>query len=146
MGLLAVLLIVVMGWLLLSGRLQRMTVIDGIMVGVAIIGIVMLARGRPIVGAVPLVIAGVYGARRQRSVQQVRPNPNAEAIEEARALLGLDDKADEAAIRAAHRRLIARTHPDAGGTQALAEKINDARNILLRHIVESKGSHTPPNP
>lgn len=62
MGLLAVLLIVVMGWLLLSGRLQRMTVIDGIMVGVAIIGIVMLARGRPIVGAVPLVIAGVYGA------------------------------------------------------------------------------------
>ncbi|MEO8722233.1 MAG: molecular chaperone DnaJ [Sphingobium sp.] len=141
MGLLGVLLIAVLGWLLLTGRLQRMTAIDGIMVGLAIIGAVMLARGRPIVGAVPLLIAAGYSARRRRSVPVAH---DSQAVADARALLGLDDTADEAAIRAAHRRLIARTHPDAGGTQALAEKINEARNILLRHTVDSKGAHTPP--
>ena len=53
-------------------------------------------------------------------------------LAEARALLGLSLGADREAIVAAHRRLIARNHPDSGGTQALAARLNAARDLLLR--------------
>ena len=36
----------------------------------------------------------------------------------------------------AHRRLIQRTHPDAGGTEALARNINAARDYLLKRLPE----------
>ena len=40
-------------------------------------------------------------------------------------------KPSEDAIRAAHRRLIRRTHPDAGGTADLAARINRAKDVLV---------------
>lgn len=52
-------------------------------------------------------------------------------LPEARATLDLPAAADEAAIREAHRRLIAKVHPDAGGNAALAKRINVARDVLL---------------
>ena len=51
--------------------------------------------------------------------------------EEAYAVLGLEPGADEAAIRAAYHRLIAAAHPDRGGSNWLAAKINRARQVLL---------------
>lgn len=53
-------------------------------------------------------------------------------VAEARATLDLRENADETAIRDAHRRLIAKVHPDAGGNAALAARINAARDVLLR--------------
>lgn len=50
---------------------------------------------------------------------------------EARRLLELPDGADADAIRAAHRRLIARVHPDAGGSAELARRVNAARDVLI---------------
>jgi hypothetical protein len=51
--------------------------------------------------------------------------------EEALAVLGLAEGATEEEIRAAHRRLIRRTHPDVGGTADLAARINRAKDVLV---------------
>ncbi|MEZ5891809.1 MAG: DnaJ domain-containing protein [Parvularculaceae bacterium] len=51
---------------------------------------------------------------------------------EARSILGIAADASADDIRAAHRKLIAQLHPDKGGTDYLAAKINDARDYLLR--------------
>jgi curved DNA-binding protein CbpA len=56
-------------------------------------------------------------------------------MDEATALdiLGLERGADEPAIRAAHRRLMSRVHPDHGGSDWLAARINQARDFLLKN-------------
>jgi len=51
---------------------------------------------------------------------------------EALKVLGLEEGATAEAIRAAHRRLIQQIHPDKGGTNYLAAKINEAKDVLLR--------------
>ncbi|MEZ0242229.1 MAG: J domain-containing protein [Sphingomonas sp.] len=52
--------------------------------------------------------------------------------DEARETLGVGADADEAAIRAAHRRLVTALHPDKGGSAELTRRINAARDVLLR--------------
>lgn len=51
--------------------------------------------------------------------------------EEALAVLGLAANASAEEIRAAHRRLIQRMHPDVGGSADLAARINRAKDVLL---------------
>ena len=51
--------------------------------------------------------------------------------DEALAVLGLAEGATADEIRAAHRRLIQRMHPDVGGTADLASRINRAKDVLL---------------
>lgn len=54
------------------------------------------------------------------------------AREEALAILGLSSDASEEDIVAAHRRLISKIHPDHGGSNYLATKINQAKSVLLK--------------
>jgi DnaJ domain len=51
--------------------------------------------------------------------------------EEAYQVLGLKPGATEDDIRAAHRRLMRAAHPDSGGSDWLASRINQARDMLL---------------
>jgi hypothetical protein len=51
--------------------------------------------------------------------------------EEAARFLGIASDADSATINEAHRRLIAKVHPDAGGNAELAARVNLARDTLL---------------
>ncbi|MDF2493547.1 MAG: hypothetical protein K0S66_481 [Sphingomonas sp.] len=71
---------------------------------------------------------GFGGKPAQRRVVAVDPTDAAEA----RRLLGVDRLADEATIRAAHRRLMAAAHPDRGGSPEQARALNAARDLLLR--------------
>lgn len=66
----------------------------------------------------------------QRS-RQTGPSSGAMSRDEAYAVLGLEPGADADAVRAAHRRLIATLHPDHGGSDYLAAKINQAKDVLL---------------
>jgi DnaJ homolog subfamily C member 19 len=60
--------------------------------------------------------------------------------DEARALLGVSPTDDAEAIRAAHRRLIAKVHPDQGGTPELARRTNMARDVLLAELSRTRES------
>lgn len=88
--------------------------------------------------SVPLLEA--YLDRREPAWREraAGPGPDqpaaAGAMDERTALgiLGLEPGAGEEEIRAAHRRLMARLHPDHGGSSYLASQINRARDYLLR--------------
>jgi hypothetical protein len=66
-----------------------------------------------------------------RGPQRPRPRQAAMTREEAYEVLGLRPGATADEIRAAHRRLMRAAHPDSGGSDWLAARINLARDILL---------------
>jgi hypothetical protein len=81
--------------------------------------------------AVGLVGAGLWLsiASRQRTVA---PRTEAMTPAEARSLLGVAAGATPQEINTAWKRLMARAHPDQGGTEGLASRLNAARDRLLK--------------
>ena len=60
------------------------------------------------------------------------PRQGAMTEDEAYEILGLDAGAGPEQIRRAHRTLMKKVHPDQGGSDWLASRINQARDILMR--------------
>lgn len=80
--------------------------------------------------------------RRQAQAQSHAPPPSAQGmtVAEALATLGLnnavrrDEQLDRAMVVNAHRRLMQKVHPDRGGSDYLAAKINEAKDVLLKSV------------
>ncbi len=108
------------------------------------LGLILLLRGGFMIGIPALTAAGVaYYRYSQLKRLAERPSAKLETAKMARgnggdmdrtqalAVLGLPEKASDADITAAHRRLISGLHPDQGGSDFLAAQINEARDVLL---------------
>jgi len=78
--------------------------------------------------AIALAVVVYWWWRRRRAAAGAMP-PG-----EARALLGLSQGATLDEIRDAHRRLITKVHPDAGGSAELASRVNEARDALIDEL------------
>ena len=83
-----------------------------------------------------LPAAGLIGAGLWLTVasRQRARAPRAAGLSEAeaRAILGVSSEATAAEIHAAWRKIMARAHPDQGGTEGLAARVNAARDRLLK--------------
>jgi curved DNA-binding protein CbpA len=55
-------------------------------------------------------------------------------VDDARRLLGVSPDASLHDIREAHKRLITKVHPDAGGSAELAHRVNAARDALVEEM------------
>ena len=94
--------------------------------GSALVGAWLLLRGAWQI-AIPMFLPGIW------MLTQNQPGvaPPRMEIDEARRILGVGANAGADEIRAAHRRLVAKVHPDQGGSAELATRVNAARDLLL---------------
>jgi hypothetical protein len=107
-------------------------------IGALVLAAMLFLTGRGLVAIAALALVGpmVWSwLRADRAAAQRQTGPRRQAGEMRRAealdILGLKPGASEADIRAAHRRLMRAAHPDSGGSDWLATRINQARDVLL---------------
>ncbi len=118
-----------LGWAWWTGKLKGYTYEDGVALAVFLFGMRLVTTGRMLTGAALMTSAMLWAAwRRKRSA-----SPDM-GIEDARRLLGVPEGATLGQIRDAHRRLISRVHPDAGGSAELANRVNVARDVLVAEM------------
>jgi hypothetical protein len=120
-------------WAFATGRLKNFTYEDGIAAILFLLGLSLFSKGRLILGAALMAASLLWAAWRRR-----RPAAQPMPVSDARKLLGVTEGATLEEIREAHRRLIARVHPDIGGSAELANRVNAARDALLAHEMNRK--------
>ncbi len=110
----------------------------------ALLAIVLLAFGRLLAGLFVAALAyGLYQGHQlwplrwlfsrvaRSSAPEDRARRSGMSRAEALSVLGLPEGATEDEIRAAYLRLIQQVHPDHGGSDYFAAKLNEARDVLL---------------
>lgn len=128
MGFVALLLVGAVGWLWWKGHLgtdagRKLAIAGGTGLALWLIG-----RGQTVPGlALGAATAALAYAGWMRARTAVRPLDEIEA----RQLLGVGLDASAEDIIAAHRRIIARVHPDRDGSDEMAQRVNAARDLLL---------------
>lgn len=75
-----------------------------------------------------------YQANEQQQSYQSVGDPS---VDEALHILGLQPGCDKKTVIKAHRHLMQKLHPDRGGNDYLASRVNTAKDILIQHIERS---------
>lgn len=116
-------------WAWKTGRLRGSDSGDWAAIAAVVLGFKWFSSGQGILALVCFAGVAAWAAYRSQQFRRAMM-----PVAEARELLGVCEDADQDAIRAAHRRLIARVHPDTGGSAELARRVNAAREILLSEV------------
>ena len=80
------------------------------------------------------VIAYVGLSRKVLKGTKTPSTPSSMQLEEAYLILGLSPGVRRDDVFAAYRNLIKRLHPDQGGTSYLASRVNEAKDVLMKHV------------
>ncbi len=139
---LAVVLLVLLNWWANADVKTAKTSLFWAIVGLcALFGLVMVAAGKTFLAVIPAGFAawrmfGAKAADRVRGGGQRQGRPGwrqggAMTRKEALDVLGLKEGASEPEINQAYRKLMAQCHPDKGGNDYLAGKLNEAKQTLL---------------
>jgi len=113
-----------------------------VVVWLALSAALLAAKLWPLAFMVLLAAGGVMAIEAWRDAKAgdldeppvAKPPARVMSEDEALSVLGLDAGASADEIRGAHRKLISQLHPDKGGTDYLAAKINEARDFLISRI------------
>ncbi|MEM9170795.1 MAG: hypothetical protein AAGC56_14220 [Pseudomonadota bacterium] len=120
---------------------RNVTLFKGV-VFLALVAALFAAKLWPL-AFMPLHAAGgvtaieVWRSRQIRAETAEAPPPAAAPttqmdVAEAASVLGVEETASVDAVRAAHKRLIGKMHPDTGGSDYLAAKVNAAREVMIK--------------
>lgn len=86
----------------------------------------------PFAAVIPIVIPG-FRKRNSQKKDSYDSDDTKMSLKEAYDVLGLKEGVNRQEIIEAHRRLIKKIHPDQGGTDYLARKLNEAKQQLLNN-------------
>lgn len=122
----------------MTARNLKLTLLAFIFIIAATAVIIFAIAGRYGLAA-PAGALALWGMRAYLLARQIRATatppaqPSKQAMSRAEALdiLGLEEGVSEDEIEAAYKGLIVKNHPDQGGTDWLAARLNEARDILL---------------
>ncbi|MGB1108486.1 MAG: hypothetical protein ACPG2A_07475 [Parvibaculales bacterium] len=122
----------------MTARNLKLTALAFIFILAATAVIVFAIAGRYGLAA-PAGALALWGMRAYLLARQIRASapPPAQSPKQAMSraealdILGLEEGASETDIEAAYKALIVKNHPDQGGTDWLAARLNEARDILL---------------
>jgi DnaJ-domain-containing protein 1 len=134
-------LLIGLAWLFARMKTQKAAQSLRVVLGLLglILGAALTLRGMGVAGvplataALGLLAVALRGGPRA-GTRGYAPPPSASTTmsrKEAASILGVGEDASEDEIRTAHRDLMKKVHPDAGGNDALAAKVQEARDTLL---------------
>jgi hypothetical protein len=121
-----------------------------LILGLLILGLLFVSVrvGQPLIGSIlSAIIVLINFLDRIRFIQKLwsRMSGNKQkattsnlSIEEACEILGVEINCTEEEVKAAYHKLIKQNHPDQGGSEYLATKINQARDKLLQYLYENR--------
>lgn len=122
-----------------SGKLNRL-MRYGFAVILGLLAFLILIRGNIPVGGILGVLSylsaqgslwSLFGSFADKKPQNTRAAKLGMSRAEALEILGLSGNPAHSEIRAAHHRMMLKFHPDQGGSDYFATKLNQARDLLL---------------
>ena len=156
---LAVAAMLAMGWLFTRVEARTAAQSTRILLGVLglLIGLGLTLRGLAVLGvpmlggALGLLAAALRGGakpagsgpsgtgpaggwQRRQSGPPPGARPQSMSVAEARAVLKIGAGASEAEIKRAYREQMKHAHPDAGGSDEMASRVAEARDVLLETL------------